>query len=76
MIPDWTGRDWSLIEGVVDLFLPAVEVIQMLEADRYPTQSLVLILISILLQSMLICMIVIWLVDLFGLRDLFLLLID
>ena len=54
VIPDWTVRDWAFIQAVVDMFLPAVEVIKMLEADQYLTQSLVLILISVLLQSMLV----------------------
>ena len=53
VVPDWPTRDWIFIEQVVELFLPAVDVIKVLEADQYPTQSLILILISILLQSML-----------------------
>lgn len=45
-VPDWgvsTSESWTILERMVELFLPTTVVISSLEGEKYVTQSLILL---------------------------------
>jgi len=50
-VPRFQYEDWELLQAICDAFSPTIIAIKALESEKYPTQSMILTLITLLEQE-------------------------